>query len=285
MSLLLIHGGAGGLRPEERQAAIAQALSSISESTWPTLCAAGARAAVVHAVQQLEDNPLFNAGIGSKLQADGAARLSASLCDGTRQRFSGVVNVEGLANPILLCRQLLEEQDRVLAGEGALQRARELGLRTGDMRTEEAIAAWKSGMEGQTGTVGAVALDSAGQVAAASSTGGRGMERQGRVSDSCTVAGNYANRTSAITTTGVGEDIIDGALAVRLAESSRRGDALETAADDLLEEMESREWKAGFIGLDTQGSWVARHTTEALYWWVRGEHTERGFWNASSSLG
>lgn len=285
MSLILIHGGAGLLRSEERQAAIAQALSSISEAAWPTLCAAGARAAVVHAVQLLEDNPLFNAGLGSKLQADGVARLSASLCDGTRQRFSGVVNVEGLANPILLCRQLLEEKDRVLAGEGALQRGIELGLRTGDMRTEEAIAAWKRGLEGQTGTVGAVAVDSAGQVAAASSTGGRGLEQQGRVSDSCTVAGNYANRTSAITTTGVGEDIIDGALAVRLAESSRRGESLEAAGDELIKEMEAREWKAGFIGLDTQGSWVAKHTTEALYWWVRNQHSDRGFWNDSDSLG
>ena len=285
MSLLVIHGGAGRLRSEERQAAIAAALSSISKTAWPTLERAGARAAVVHAVQLLEDNPLFNAGLGSKLQVDGAARLSASLCDGTRQRFSGVVNVEGLANPILLCRQLLEEKDRVLAGEGALQRAQELGLRTADMRTEEAIATWKRGVEGQTGTVGAVAVDSAGQVAAASSTGGRGLERKGRVSDSCTVAGNYANRTSAITTTGVGEDIIDGALAVRLAESSRRGEDLGLAADKLIEEMVSREWMAGFIGLDTQGSWVARHTTEALYWWVRGEHTDRGFWNANGSTG
>ncbi|MEE2750694.1 MAG: isoaspartyl peptidase/L-asparaginase [Myxococcota bacterium] len=285
MSLLLIHGGAGRLRSEERQAAIAEALTAISQAAWPTLTAAGARAAVVHAVQLLEDNPLFNAGLGSKLQVDGAARLSASLCDGTRQRFSGVVNVEGLANPILLCRQLLEERDRVLAGEGALQRARELGLRTADMRTEEAIENWKQGLEGHTGTVGAVAVDSAGQVAAASSTGGRGLERQGRVSDSCTVAGNYANRTAAITTTGVGEDIIDGALAVRLAESTRRGEALDQAADELIQEMESREWKAGFIGLDTQGGWVARHTTEAMYWWVRSEHTDRGFWNASTSLG
>ncbi len=283
MSLLLIHGGAGRIRSEERQEAIATALSAITEVAWPTLCAAGARAAVVHAVQLLEDNPLFNAGLGSKLQADGVARLSASLCDGTRQRFSGVVNVEHVANPILLCRQLLEEKDRVLAGEGALQRAKELGLRIVDLRTEESISNWKREVEGQTGTVGAVAVDSAGQVAAASSTGGRGMERRGRVSDSCTVAGNYANRCAAITTTGIGEDIIDGALAVRLAEAARRGEDLASAADDLVKQMGLAEWKAGFIGLNAQGTWVARHTTEALYWWLRTEHNDRGFRNASTS--
>ena len=230
MSILLIHGGAGAARTPERRSAIREALQEIAHEAFATLQVAGSGEAVVHATRLLEDNPLFNAGLGSKLQEDGVARLSASLCDGLRQRFSGVVNAVGLANPILLCQNLLEEGDRVLAGAGAFQRGEELGLRLADVRTDAASEAGKKGIEGQTGTVGAVAVDHHGQLFAASSTGGRGMERVGRVSDSCTIAGNHANPHCAATTTGVGEDIVDCALAVRLTEASRSGQHLPTAA-------------------------------------------------------
>ena len=284
MSILLIHGGAGRSREAGRRVEIAQALCEIADAAWPTLEAAGSRAAVVHAVQLLEDNPLFNAGLGSKVQADGEARLSASLMDGSRERFAGVVNVIGLANPILLCRQLLEDRDRVLCGEGALARARELGLREADVRTEEVLQAWREKKEGETGTVGAIALDSAGHSAAATSTGGRGMERIGRVSDSCTVAGNFANHHAAVTTTGIGEDIVDAALAPRVATEVRVGQSLDLAAESLLADMNHHGWRAGFIALDARGEWVAHHTTEAFYWCARGDSLRNGFWRDDDAL-
>ena len=284
MSILLLHGGAGRARDVERRLAIARALREIADAAWPTLETAGSRAAVVHAVQLLEDNPLFNAGLGSKVQADGEARLSASLMDGSRERFAGVVNVLGLANPILLCRQLLEDRDRVLCGEGALARARELGLREAEVRTEEVLQAWREKREGETGTVGAIALDTAGHTAAATSTGGRGMERVGRVSDSCTVAGNFANHQAAVTTTGVGEDIVDAALAPRVATSVGMGQSLELASETLLADMERRRWRAGFIALDAGGGWVAHHTTEAFYWCARGATLRDGFWREDDAL-
>ena len=99
--------------------------------------------------------------------------------DGPRMRFAGVINVTGLRNPILLARQLLEEEDRVLCGEGALNRARELGLEECDVRTRKTIEAFKDSIVGKTGTVGAVAVDTASHLAAATSTGGRGTTAAG----------------------------------------------------------------------------------------------------------
>jgi L-asparaginase len=283
MSILLLHGGAGKARNEETRAAIQAALGEVAAAAFATLQESGALLGVVEATRLLEDNPLFNAGLGSKLQADGVARLSASLCEGTTHRFSGVINAEGLPNPILLCHHLLEERDRVLSGPGAVQRAQDLGLPLGDVRTDAAIRTWKAALDGETGTVGAVALDGAGFLCAASSTGGRGMERVGRVSDSCTIAGNHANNHCAATTTGVGEHIVDCALAVRLTEASRRGESLDGAALDLVREMRERDWRAGFVAVDRSGQWVARRTTASLSWCKVDETGTTGFWDETGA--
>jgi len=265
--VLLIHGGAGKERSPEVRAQIAVELQRIAEEAWVLLKeGASALDVVVTATERLEAQPLFNAGTGSKLQEDGAARLSASLMDGSIERFSGVVNVEGLAHPIHLCRHLLDEKDRVLAGQGALTRGRELKLKEADVRTPATIAQWKAGQAGQTGTVGAVALDTQGRLAAATSTGGRGMERVGRVSDSCTVAGNYANPTGAVSCTGIGEDIVDGALAVRLVTAIEHGAPMHEASTRLQERMSRHGWAAGLIALDHTGAWATPHTTTRLYW-------------------
>ena len=250
MPVLLIHGGAGTVSDPRKRKAMALALSEVLSKTWPVLLKAGSRAAVVRAVQLLEDNPLFNAGIGSKLQADGEARLSASLMDGPRMRFAGVINVTGLRNPILLARQLLEEEDRVLCGEGALNRARELGLEECDVRTRKTIEAFKDSIVGKTGTVGAVAVDTASHLAAATSTGGRGMERVGRVSDSCTVAGNYADDQGAVSCTGIGEDIVDAAIATRLVTGLSTGESLQEVSQRCISLMRSKGWRAGYIAVD-----------------------------------
>jgi len=283
MPILLIHGGAGRVTDPRRRKAMADALSETLGLAWPTLKSAGSRAAVVHAVQLLEDNPLFNAGTGSKLQRDGEARMSAALMDGLRHRFAGVVNVRGLRNPILLARKLLEERDRVLCGEGALQRARELGLEECDVRTRRAIETWKNAIEGETGTVGAVALDSAGHLAAATSTGGRGMERVGRVSDSCTVAGNYADHLGAASCTGIGEDIVDASIATRLVQGLAHSSSLKELSEQTLSAMTENAWRAGYIALDQGGNWVADHTTESLYWAIRTPEFEEGFWKDGDS--
>ncbi len=276
--VLIIHGGAGNDRPIEIRNRIAVQLHSIAEASWTALQAGGsALDVVVDATRRLETDPLFNAGTGSKLQVDGAARLSASLMDGTQERFSAVVNVQNLAHPITLCHHLLGESDRVLAAEGALARARELGLEEADVRTERSIAQWKAKIAGQTGTVGAVALDTEGRIAAATSTGGRGMERVGRVSDSCTVAGNYATQIAAASCTGIGEDIVDGALAVRLVQAIELGADLPGAAATLQERMATHSWRAGIIALDHTGAWAVPYTTQRLYWHTVDAGTHHSF--------
>ena len=217
MPALIIHGGAGSARTRAARDEIRTSLADIARAAWNmVLDGAPALNVAVEAARLLEDDPLFNAGLGSKLQSDGVARLSAALMDGKHECFSGVINVEGLLNPIQLCRHLQTARDRVLAGEGALRLARELGLPEGDVITDAARENWERALEGETGTIGAVIRDQSGHIAAATSTGGRGMEAVGRVSDSATVAGNFASPSGGASCTGIGEDLVDGALAARL---------------------------------------------------------------------
>jgi L-asparaginase len=267
MPALIIHGGAGRARDRTGRDAIRQSLADIAQQAWTMILnGSHARAVAVEAARLLEDDPLFNAGLGSKLQSDGGARLSAALMDGELERFSGVINVEGLLNPILLCEHLQTARDRVLAGAGALDRARALGLPEGNVKTASAIENWHRAREGETGTIGAVVCDTAGRIAAATSTGGRGMEAVGRVSDSATVAGNFATPRAGVSCTGIGEDIVDGALAARLVSAVDAGTPLDQAASMLEAKMRARDWSAGLIALDAHDSWSAIHTTEVMYW-------------------
>ncbi len=278
MPALIIHGGAGRPRAREMRDRIAIALERIASNLWQQIEAGNTALDVaVDAAVQLEDDPLFNAGLGSKLQCDGNARLSAALMNGETACFSGVVNVEGLLNPIRLCAHLQNEKDRVLCGQGALDRARELGLAEGDVRTQAAIDAWKRAIAGETGTIGAIVLDKNGQLAAATSTGGRGMEAIGRVSDTCTVAGNYATQHAGVSCTGIGEDIVDGALAVRLVAAVEAGAPIQRAATTLETQMQESGWKAGLIGLDAHGEWAAIYTTGIMYWHAIDAHGHHRF--------
>lgn len=276
MPALIIHGGAGRARTRSGRASIRSSLARIAECAWVrVLDGAGAVEVAVEAARQLEDDPLFNAGTGSKLQSDGAARLSAALMDGEHERFSGVINVEGLLNPILLCQHLQTQRDRVLAGKGALEEAQRIGLMEGNVITEKARSNWRNAIDGKTGTIGVVVRDQAGHIAAATSTGGRGMEAVGRVSDSATVAGNFASSSAGASCTGIGEDIVDGALATRLVAAVDAGMPLTEAAKILESKMRDRRWKAGVISLDERDQWSAIHTTEVMYWTaadLRGIH-------------
>ena len=278
MPALIIHGGAGKMRSKPDRDERAKALTAIARRAWAALCRGeSALQVAVDATVELEDCPLFNAGRGSSLQSDGGARLSAALMGSEHERFSGVINVEGITNPIQLAAHLQSEADRVLSGAGARARALELGLKEGDVRTEETIQTWRNRIEGKTGTVGVVALDARGRIAAATSTGGRGMERIGRVSDSATVAGNFATASAGVSCTGIGEDILNGSLASRLVTLVEAGIPLSKAATQLTDRMEKSGWKAGFIALDEHGSWAAPHTTDIMYWVAIDEAGEHRF--------
>jgi L-asparaginase len=266
--LLLIHGGAGAKAVNaERHRACVESLTRILEVTWPLLARGGsAVAAVVRAVELLENDPLYNAGLGSKIQSDGRIRMSASLMDGDRLRFSGCVNVEGVKNPVRLAKLLQTREDRVLAEGGARRFAREAGLPFASPFTPGARADFKRRRQGKSGTVGAVALDRKHRLAAATSTGGRGFEYPHRVSDSPTAAANFANRLGAASATGVGEEIVEHAVAARICTFLEAGLPLEAATRRVLAEARRNRAQFGWIALDRHGGAQAVSTTKTLIW-------------------
>jgi L-asparaginase len=266
--ILLIHGGAGSRAVHgERHEAFSRSLIHILENAYPLLQRGeSAVKAVTRAVELLENDPLYNAGKGSKIQRDGHIRMSAALMDGHSRRFSGCVNVEGVKNPIRLAEALMKHEDRVLAGTGAKRFAREAGLAMGSPFTPRARLEFEKKKAGKTGTVGAVAIDRKGRLAAATSTGGRGFEHPHRVSDSPTVAGNFANRHCAVSATGVGEQIVEFAVASHLCSLAEAGVGFDEASMHLYKSAKRQKAHFGWIALNQKGRMIAQTTTETLIW-------------------
>lgn len=184
---VIIHGGffSESNTNQETKKAKQQALANIVEKAHRYLQSHTALETVVYAVALLEDDVLFNAGLGSQIQSDGKVRLSAALMDGQSQKFSGVINLENVKNPIQVAEKLLNYDDRVLSGAGALDFARANGFAHFDPITPQRQAEYEARLNQQDrkGTVGCVALDANGHLAAATSTGGKGFEIPCRVSD------------------------------------------------------------------------------------------------------
>jgi len=266
--ILVIHGGAGSkLFSSEKYERVKASLRSILVDVYPLLTRGhSALDAVIEAVRLLEDDPLYNAGLGSKIQSDGHIRMSASVMDGARRRFAGCVNVEHVKNPILLAEKLLSHRDRVLSGDGAAKMARRMGLKFGSNFTPEARAKYRAQKAGKTGTVGAVAVDRQGRLAAATSTGGRGFEFPGRVSDSPTSAGNFATKFCAVSATGVGEEIVEFAVAASLCAQIAAGHTMARSERDLLRDAHRSKAAFGWIAVDRKGHVSAATTTPNLIW-------------------
>ena len=186
--------------------------------------------------------------------------------DGHAGRFSGVVNIEKIKNPILVAKFLQSEKDRVLSNGGAKKFALLKGFKLFDPKTKESIERCKRLKKEKYGTVGACALDRNGRLAAATSTGGRGMERTSRVSDSATPAGNFANDYAACSATGVGEDIVDESLCSRLVLLAKEWDSLEKSFARTFKEMRARKRLLAAIGLDRKGQVFWNQTTDILYY-------------------
>ncbi|MEM9163327.1 MAG: isoaspartyl peptidase/L-asparaginase [Cyanobacteria bacterium P01_F01_bin.4] len=284
---LIIHGGAGSsLRGKGGLIAVRQALQSIVEETYCKLQAgADARTAVIHGCRLLEDHPRFNAGKGSVLQSDGQVRMSASLMDGAAQAFGGVINVSRIEHPIEMAAFLQQQTDRVLSDYGATELARVLQMPVFDPTTDLRLTEWlqerkdnfSKSMAGvvaeagggddgaaRRGTIGVVALDSAGQIAAGTSTGGKGLERIGRVSDSAMPAGNYANAEAGVSCTGIGEDIIDECLAARVVIRVSDGLSLQQSLDRSFAEATRNGRDFGAIGLERNGMMGWGKTSDIL---------------------
>ena len=261
---LLIHGGFFSEFSQSNETKLAKqaAMERIAKNSYEFLKTHAALETVVFAVEQLENDPLFNAGIGSQIQSDGVIRMSASLMDGNTKKFSGVVNVQQVKNPIRIAENLMGVDDRVLGGEGANGYAEKNGFEAFSTEIPERRAEYESKRASlRTGTVGCVALDSNGKLAAATSTGGKGFEIPGRISDSATVAGNYANADCAVSCTGVGEDIVSGAVASKIVTRVSDGFSIEKAFNKTFDELKEFDGFAGAIGLDKEGNvfWQESH--------------------------
>ena len=254
---IMIHGGffSESTQSEEIKRLKQDALGEIIQKSHHFLLSNTALDTVVYAVQLLEDHPLFNAGIGSQLQKDGKIRMSAALMDGKSKKFSGVLNIESIQNPIHVARALQMVDDRVLGGEGAINFAKNIGKEIVDVEIPERRKEYENRVKSAgIGTVGCVALDNKGHLAAATSTGGKGFELPGRISDSATVAGNYANDFCAISCTGVGEDIVSGALAAKIVTRVTDGLSIKDSFAKSFQELKEFDGFAGAIGLDALGN-------------------------------
>ena len=275
---LVVHGGCGTPPAGEegpRQAACERA----ADAGWAVLRGGGgALDAAEAAVRALEDEPLLNAGTGAYLQADGVARLDASIMSGDG-RAGAVAQVPRLRHPVSLARYLLEQDAHVmLAGPEALALALRLGLETGVVATPAKIAYWREHLDAaclrldyaamaeawrrenpRRGTVGCVALDAKARLAAATSTGGTSQCFPGRVGDTPIIgAGTYCTPRVGVSLTGVGERIMVRLSAKRVADLVETGRPLEEATRAALDEIGGG---AGLIAIDAAGTIVDRRTT------------------------
>lgn len=275
---LIAHGGCGTPPPGE-EAARNEACERAADAGWRVLQEGGcALDAVEGAVRALEDEPLLNAGTGAYLQADGVARLDASVMTGDG-RAGAVAQVPLLPHPVTLARYLLEQDAHVmLAGPEALILAVRLGQAMGVVATPAKIAYWQEHLDEscrrldyaamatawkaenpRLGTVGCVALDAHGGLAAATSTGGTGQCYPGRVGDTPVIgAGTYCTPRVGVSMTGVGERILVKLAAKRLADLVGDGVPLAEAALRVLGAVGPG---AGLVAIDAAGTLVEERTT------------------------
>ena len=295
MLSIAIHGGAGAVPrntlSSEREGHYRAGLAAALDLGYATLEKGGSSLdAVTAAVRALEDNPLFNAGRGAALTRDGAAELDAAIMEGRQQRAGAVAAVRHVRNPIELARRVMEKSRHVLlVGAGAEEFALEEGLilvPNAYFRTDERRAQLESERDGRPvsdlvpasqGTVGAVALDAAGNLAAATSTGGMTNKRQGRVGDSPIIgAGTYAkNGVCAVSATGHGEYFIRAVAAHHICAAVEfRGLTLQAAVRELLHDrLRELGGSGGVIAIDHGGRIVTDFSTEGMF---RGSRDSSG---------
>ena len=264
MEQIIIHGGAGSLEGKLEHAQVMHdSLCKIWEESFDILQKGTAEETVCHAIRMLEDDPIFNAGTGSKLQADGQVRMSSALMDGTNNRFSGVINVQNIRNPIEAAALLSKEENTVLSGAQATEFCRKNGMDDYNPVTQERLEDYKKRCSGKHGTVGTVALDNEGHIFAGTSTGGIGYEIPGRVSDCPTVAGTYASTKAGVSCTGIGEQITQQAAAAKIVTRVEDGMPLHEAVTLTMSESNKFSYLYGLISLDSEGH-VEVGKTEAL---------------------
>lgn len=254
---IIIHGGFFSESSQSLETKIAKqnALKQVVSNSYEFLKTHTALETIVFAVEQLENDELFNAGIGSQIQSDGKIRMSASMMDGKSTKFSGVVNIENVKNPIRVAEKLFGTVDRVLGGEGATRYAHSNKFEVFNPEIPQRRKEYEAKLGTKSmGTVGCVALDAQGNIAAATSTGGKGFEVPGRISDSATTAGNYATMHCGVSCTGIGEDIVSTAVATKIVTRVSDAFTIEKAFEKTFAELKEIDGFAGAIAIDHKGN-------------------------------
>ncbi len=290
--ILIVHGGAWDI-PDDAVEACQEGCRRALEAGWNAFEKGGSAVdAVEAAIVVLEDAPIFDAGIGSHLNRDGVVQLDAILMRGDTLKAGAVSAVERVRNPLRLARAVMEKSEHMmLVGSGAEQFAEENGLPLCDPKEliiEREAAAWrqfrekkrsmdtpeagksdlgKPGTGGMGGTVGAVALDSAGLFAAGTSTGGTCCKFPGRVGDSSLIGcGCYAdNHSGAVSCTGYGEAIMKIVMAKTATDLMARGKSAQEAAQAAVGILTERTGdRAGLILIDPKGNLGFAHSTSRM---------------------
>ncbi|MBB4641767.1 isoaspartyl peptidase/L-asparaginase family protein [Rhizorhapis suberifaciens] len=283
---LVIHGGAGTMSRDrltpEQDKEIRDALGRALDAGSAVLAGGGsALDAVTESVEVLEDDPNFNAGRGAVLTYDGEIELDASVMDGRTRSAGAVAGVSTTKNPVLLARRVMEESPHVfLSRKGADRFAVEQGLEQVDppyFETPERRRQWQEfrarkvgyfDVDMKYGTVGAVAIDMEGHVAAATSTGGLTGKRWGRIGDSPVIgAGTYADdRACAVSATGSGEFFIRIGVAHEICARVRlKGESLQQAADAVIAELTEMGGIGGVIVTGPSGEMIWSFNSPGMY--------------------
>ena len=272
---IVIHGGAGTINKSIPDSLKEKYLTSLSEALMigKEILEKGGKSidAVEQVVRYLENNPLFNAGKGAVYTSDGTHELDASIMDGSNLSTGAVTLIKRVKNPISLARHVMEKTPHVLlGGEGAEKFAEEMGLEIVENNyfdTENRQNQLKKEKEKVKGTVGCVALDLHGNLAAATSTGGRTNKMPGRIGDSPLInAGTYANnKTCAVSGTGIGEEFIRHTVAYNVSALMEfKGMNLKEAADEVIFKMLKKD-DGGIIAVDKDGNFAAPFSTLGMY--------------------
>jgi beta-aspartyl-peptidase (threonine type) len=301
--LLVIHGGAGTILRQdmsaEKESHYRNALQAALETGYALLSSGNQAIDVVEeTVRLLEDHPLFNAGKGSVFTHEGQIEMDAAIMDGSTLGAGSVAQVSNIKNPISAAKAVMQKSQHVLlVGKGAEQFAKEQGIelasrdyfftkerwnqlqliksRDGNQvmldhdTTHEFIAELQNKKDGKFGTVGAVALDKKGNLAAATSTGGMTNKKFGRVGDSAIIgAGTYANNaTCAVSCTGWGEYFMRTLASKSISDLMEyKGLSLKQACDAVIHEMIPKMGgDGGLIAVDCKGNFAMPFNTDGMY--------------------
>ena len=276
--VLVIHGGAGtilkkNMTPEKEEAYIAKLSEALKAGEEILKNGGTSLDAITEAILVMENSPLFNAGKGSVLTEEGIVEMDASIMDGNRGLAGAVAGVHGIKNPILAARMVMEETNHVLlTGDGADSKAAEFGLVMEDSAyfiTDRRLKSYYNVKENRKhGTVGAVALDKYGNLAAGTSTGGMTYKMKGRVGDSPIIgAGTFADTMCAVSATGHGEYFIRNVVAYDISALMKySGMSLSDASDEvIMNKLGKIGGDGGIIAVDRQGNFSMTFNTAGMY--------------------